>query len=429
MTEKMTRRRFLQGAGAAAMATVFRPTRVNAQNWTVTGEIGAGLTAFDNVMQSFMQLRGVPAGTLAVTYHGRLVLARGYSATGETADIPQPTSLFRFASVAKPITSTAVLLLVADGTLHLEDRLVDYIDFTPLNGQTSDPRLSQITIDHLLRHAGGWDRDLSFDPMWADFRIVRELGLQLPISNVDIIRYMAGVPLDFAPGKRSAYSNFGYMLLARIIESATGVPYGDFVKRRVFAPLGVHMELARSRFEHRLPDEVLYHTVNTASLPSVFAENERVPQAYGSFNLENMDANGGWVSSAVDMVRFATAFDKTAATPLLPTELEAKAVAVPPTGIEEPAGLWYGYGWNARTRGEQTVAWHTGVQPGTFATVMRYLDEIDYAVVFNQMDDVSGLRYREIVVQLNECAENITSYPDIDLFGDFLTQHSLRGGS
>jgi N-acyl-D-amino-acid deacylase len=145
------------------------------------------------------------------------------------------------ASLSKPITSVALLKLVEENKLDLEAHPFELLGLereVP-RGKTWDQRWRQITVRHLLHHTGGWDRDASFDPMFRPTLIAQELGTRPPAGAFEIIRYMLGQPLDFPPGARLAYSNFGYCLLGRVIEHVARQPYETFVRKRIFAPIGI----------------------------------------------------------------------------------------------------------------------------------------------------------------------------------------------
>jgi N-acyl-D-amino-acid deacylase len=194
--------------------------------------------AFDREVESFMQLRKVPGGALAVVKDRRLVYARGYGwADREKQLAAKPDSLFRIASISKPITAVAVLKLVQERRLDLEARAFELIDlpaFLP-EGKSADARLQRITIRQLLQHTGGWDRDKSFDPMFRCREISKTLGTPCPPGPREIIRYMLGQPLDFDPATRYAYSNLGYCVLGRVIEKITGLAYDKYVQEQVLA--------------------------------------------------------------------------------------------------------------------------------------------------------------------------------------------------
>ena len=142
-------------AGTAAGTALSRSADA-AATWKTTGTAVSALAGFDNQMKTFMQARGVTAGQLAVTYKGRLVLARGYSTS--TALTVNPTSLFRVASLTKSFTAAAIVRLVQDGKLSLSTPVTDILDITPATGLTRDSRWSTITMWKLLQHLGGWDR-------------------------------------------------------------------------------------------------------------------------------------------------------------------------------------------------------------------------------------------------------------------------------
>jgi N-acyl-D-amino-acid deacylase len=137
------------------------------------------------------------------------------------------------------------------------------------------------------------------------------LGLNDPPEAEAIVRFMLGVPLDFDPGSKSVYSNFGFNVLGRVIERASGQPYAEYVRDHVLTPSGISdMSLGRTRREDRAPGEVFYYAPAGLGLSeSVFWGEGYVPLAYGSFYMEALDAHGGWIASAADLVRFTMAVD------------------------------------------------------------------------------------------------------------------------
>src|SRR5205823_1387377 len=145
-----------------------------------------------------------------------------------------------------------------------------------------------------LQHLGGWDRDKTFDPMFYDQPIAQALHRELPITRDDIVRFMAGQPLTYDPGTTYNYSNFGYLLLGRVIEKLSGVPYERYVQERVLNPLSIRgMRQGRSLLQNRAPGEVAY--ASKLQSPTVMSvDAARVPLPYGGFNLENMQSHGAW---------------------------------------------------------------------------------------------------------------------------------------
>lgn len=404
----LTRRDFGRLTGVASVALATRPRAATAASrvWRVTGHGLPGLGDFESTVMGFMEQRAITCGSLAVTRNGRLVLARGYTWRAEPMPDTRPTSLFRTASVTKPITAAAVLRLLQEGRLNPGDRVAGLLR---LNA-SADPRLADVTVLRLLQHLGGWSRDSSDDPMFGDLAIASALGRRLPIGQDDIVRYVSARRLDHAPGTAFAYSNYGYLLLGKIIERVTGRPYAEYVWKAVLAPLGIgRMRLGRTLVA--APGEVPYFSQfkgTTVMDPS----GSQVAGPYGTFNQENNAFNCGWLASAVDLVRFARVYD--GVTPVLSPASVARAFAVPETGAGR-RGRYYGCGWHVRPAAVGLTTWHSGSLPGTHTLLVRRFDGLAWAVMFDQRDDPSGERYRDIDAALHEAADDVGTWPEGDL--------------
>ena len=217
-----TRRRFLAGIAAVSAA----PLALAAQTSPITPA-----AAFDEAIGEFMKERNVPGGALAVARNGKLVYASGYGwADREAKAAARPDSLFRIASLSKPITGVAVLKLVEDDKLTLDASVFELLALGAQlpEGRTLDNRWKQITLRHLLHHTAGWDRDKSGDPMFKSREISKSLGEPPPATPAQIIRWMLGRPLDSDPGARYAYSNFGY---PRPFRNGPGRPAAQSVEK------------------------------------------------------------------------------------------------------------------------------------------------------------------------------------------------------
>src|SRR5688572_17443027 len=317
------------------------------QEIPITGAAVPGMGSYDQVIPDLMRKHAIPGGAIAVLRDGKLIYARGFGyADVENKTPVQPDALFRLASVSKPITGVAIMKLVEEGQLQLDERVAPFIaHLTPAPGATVDPRWEQITIRHLLNHTGGWDRDKpngGFDPMFRPAVAAAAVGAPAPASAETIIRYMKGLPLDFDPGTRFVYSNFGYAILGRVIERLSGMPYEDYVRARVLSPVGAHRtRQGRTRMSGALPDEVKYYMPGEPGLgltaplvPSVFPGEGTAPITYGGFYLEAMDSHGGWVSSTVDLLRFTAGVDGRANRPdILSAGLVAEMTTNGATGL------------------------------------------------------------------------------------------------
>jgi len=404
--------------------------RDSAPSAVSTAEADERTASFDRMIREFMETHQVPGVALAVTEQGRLVHARGYG----YADIAlkqevTPTSLFRVASLSKPITAVAVLQLVERKKLSLDDKVFDILKHKPHLEKDAalDKRQDAITIRHLLQHRGGWDRGKSFDAMFQSVRFAKALEVRSPAGSNDVIRCMLGQRMDFEPGERYAYSNYGYCLLGRVIEAVTSESYEDYVRNHVLAPLGIHsMRIGKTRLDERHGDEVRYYDPRKG--PSVFEEdlNEQVPQPYGAWHLEAMDAHGGWIGSAVDLARFACAFDDPASCRIL-KQGSIDTMSARPPGLAghdaegKPESVYYSCGWLNRVVGDGNLnRWHTGSLPGTAALLVRRHDGRNWAVLFNaRVSPHASHLGGAIDVLVHKAADEVKAWPEYDLFEEF----------
>ena len=397
-----------------------------------TGAQDERLVPFDEMMRSFLGEHPIPGAALAVAKDGRLVYARGFGYADIEREQPvEPQSLFRIASVSKPITAAAILQLLENGKLQLSERVFEVLagEYPLPDDDDVDPRLRDVTIRHLLQHTGGWDRDKSFDPMFRSAQFARQLGVAPPARQEHIIRAMATQKLDFSPGERAAYSNYGYCLLGRVIEVRTGRSYEDAVRELVLEPAGIRqMRLGRTLADSRCDGEVCYYTPDNDTGPAVIGSEigTSVPQPYGAWCLEAMDAHGGWLASTVDLLLFATAVDGVRP-PRLLSESTLEFMCERPPGAAglnekgEPKDVYYGCGWQVRPleNGKANI-WHTGSLPGTAALLVRRQDGLAWAVLFNSRATKNGEHAaRTIDPLIHRAANAVREWPQHDLFEEF----------
>ena len=398
---------------------------------SVTGQTAPDLAPFDRLLTSFVREHAIPGAALAVVRDGHLMLARGYGWADLQAGTPvQPRSLFRIASLSKPITAVAILQLVDRGKLTLASRPFQLLPpvSEPAGGRFVDARLARITILQLLQHTGGFDRDRSFDPMFRSVRIARAVGVRPPAGPDAIIRYMREQPLDFDPGTHYAYSNFGYCVLGRVIEQVAKCPYEKYVQDNVLRPLGIHdMQIGHTLRSGRADREVTYYTPDTDKRPSVVgAIGKPVEPPYGAWYLEAMDAHGGWLASVVDMARFACAWGRAPGARVLSDHAVETMFARPtgPAGFEsngKPKAVYYGCGWLVRpTADGRANQWHTGALPGTATLMVRRHDGLCWIVLFNTRHDPSGGSLTaKIDPLLHRAADAVKRWPKHDLFQEY----------
>lgn len=345
-------------------------------------------------MEEYMAERKAPGGQLAVGRGNSILFSKGFGlADREKGIAVTPRTLFRIASVTKPLTAVAVLTLVEQGKLTLDTKMQDVLkiaaDPTP-----GDARLADIAVRHLLQHTAGWDRDRSGDPMFQSRQIAKKLGIACPPGPRDIIRDMLSRPLDEAPGVRYAYSNFGYCVLGRIIENLSGGTYEQYVREHVLKPAGVTAARLGATL-HTAENESHYYMAAESKEDMegkpVFPDlPDKVPSPCGRWSLEAMDAHGAWIACAEDMVRFAMSLtDIGKTTPFRKQETWEMLIAPPPGAPgHDAAGAvkadFYACGFRVLRKDKGVSLTHAGSLPGTTTFLWRRADGLTWAAFFNQ---------------------------------------------
>jgi N-acyl-D-amino-acid deacylase len=254
--------------------------------------------------------------------------------------------------------------------------------------------------------------------MFRPVKIAKSLSQTPPASAQQVAQYMLTAPLDFAPGSRYAYSNFGYCLLGRIIEKKTQMPYEQYVQKHLLARAGItKMQIGRSLATKRAAGEVTYHTRNKQMARSVFPPKlgRLVPIQYGGMNVEAMDAHGGWIASAIDLVRFAREFDSPKTSRLL-SEKSITATFARPNAKKTPA--YYALGWSVRPVGKNGKAntWHSGGFAGSSTLLVRRHDGLGWAVLFNMAATADGKALASVIDPLvHHAADAVKTWPETEL--------------
>jgi Tol biopolymer transport system component len=372
------------------------------------------LMVFDQAMLDFMAARNIQAGTLTVMRSGTVLLEHGYgwqdrgewkaylplvmksssllravslsdSTVSNHAVAISPSALMRVASIDKPITAAAIKRLISQGRLSPDAKVFPLLGVTAPAGQSPAPRLNDITIQHLLDHQGGWDSSQTgYDPMFRVVDIAAALGIPSPAGTPDIARYMAGQPLQFTPGTRSAYSNFGYALLRWIVERVSGRTFVSYLQQE----LGIDVDRSHAFSQDRNPREIWYSDPGRCT--NVFQPSSIVPCADGGYNVESRSI----AASSATLAHF----------------LDHYWISGEP---RSPGQLGYIY-------------WFYGSLPGTFSFAYQRLDGVNIVALFNQRTDSSGLPYDNIKDVMDEAVASVVQWPTS---GTRIAFYSSRDGN
>jgi CubicO group peptidase (beta-lactamase class C family) len=206
------------------------------------GFLPANIRTVDSLVGIFMKKYDVPGLSFTIARDDSLKIERCYGyADRKTKELMTPANRFRIASISKTLTATAIMMLVEQGKLHLEDKVfgVGGILGTTYGRYPYKKWVEDITVEHLLAHlAGGWS-DHDYDSTHKeDDRDPMFLHGEMDQSNL-ISWAIDNQPLKYKPGTHFLYSNFGFCLLGRVIEKATGMKYEEYVRRNILQPCGI----------------------------------------------------------------------------------------------------------------------------------------------------------------------------------------------
>jgi CubicO group peptidase (beta-lactamase class C family) len=381
--------------------------RTNQPVWTLAlpagrlpeaGEIVDYLTPVDKLMRTFVRRHNAAGVTVAIAKEGKVVYQRafGWSDANRRRHMAPDTPM-RIADISKSITAVAAMQLVEKGQLELDAPVIPLMTGVRFKGVSSLTyrRWHRVTTGQLLRHRGGWDPKVSPDPMFRSPLVAQELKLRKDARPKDVVQYQLRRDLDFEPGVRFAYSDFGYCLLGRVIEIAADRPYGSYVLQNILKPLELQStKRGRSVPDKRPKTEAWYHMQREQKAASYWSASQAqvrrggktidapdiVRKPDGVFQLEIMDSHGAWVSTATELVRFMSALEHKQSPLVKPETL--KAMLAPSEG-DEMKGSWYGSGfWVRRTEKGQRF-WHGGAMPGSSTLLTRNDDGVVWAVLFN----------------------------------------------
>lgn len=313
------------------------------------------VAAIDDEVNAFMTTYNVPAVSVAITKGEKLVYLKAYGVSDQTKGTKAVISdRYRIASCSKSITAVAIMKLLDQGKVKLTDKI---FGDGALLGKTYGTKayaadVTAITVDQLLHHtSGGWGNSAN-DPMFSNPTMTTTQLITWTLDNR---------PLDHTPGTNYDYSNFGYCLLGRVIEKATGQTYEEAVKTLVLKPIGITgMTIGGNTLADRQTKEVMY-----------YGQSGENPYIY---NITRMDAHGGWVATAADLARLLVYVD---AFPARADILTSQSLNTMYTG--STANAYYGCGWAINNKNY----FHQGSLPGTATEHARLDNGFNFVILTN----------------------------------------------
>lgn len=284
----------------------------------------------------------VPGASVMVLSHGKPVYQRAFG----SADLEAHTAAtlhtdYRLASLSKAFTAMSIMLLVKDGKLHYDDRLVDVLPGAPAYAR-------DVRISHLLTHTSGL---VDYEDFVPDSQTAQ-------LNDDDVLKLMHRTDsLNFAPGSAYHYSNSAYVLLGLIVAHASGMPFPKFLHDRIFAPLHMDSTVAYVKGASTVPQRAFGYTGDSSG------HFTRTDQSSTSATL----GDGGIYTSVLDMVKWNDALDHAKL-----VDAATMHRAWSPTPLTNGSANGYGYGWFVATVNGELQLRHHGESTGFTNGILKY---------------------------------------------------------
>jgi CubicO group peptidase (beta-lactamase class C family) len=302
----------------------------------------------DDYIKAEMQKERIPGLSLAVIKDGQIILAKGYGlANVEHQVAAKPETIFQSGSVGKQFTSMAVMMLVEEGKIGLDDKINKYFTDAP-------EAWKNITVRHLLTHTSGT----------TDYP--RDFDFRRDYTEDELLKRAEAIPLAFQPGEKWSYSNMGYVTLGILIHKVSGKFYGDFLQERVFKPLG--MTTAR--------------IISEADIVANRAAGYRLVKG----ELKNQEWVSPTLNTTADGALYLTVYDMAKWDAALYTEKLVKKATLDQVWtkvkLNDGKPQNYGFGWSLGEIGGHRLIEHGGAWQGFRSHIARYVDDRLTVVVF-----------------------------------------------
>jgi CubicO group peptidase (beta-lactamase class C family) len=296
----------------------------------------------DQYVQDSMRQQRIPGLALAVMRDGQIVKAQGYGLSNIELNVPvTPQTVFQSGSIGKQFAATAIMMLVEEGKVGLDDKITKYFSGSPESWD-------KITVRNLLTHTSGV-KDYTEDHI--DYR--------RDYTEEELLKVIQELPPDFAPGDRYEYSNSGYALLGFLIHKVTGKFYGDFLQERIFKPLGM-------------------------TTTRIISEEDIVPNRSAGYRLvkgaiKNQEWNSPTLNTTADGSLYFTVLDLAKWDAALYTEKLIKRSSLDqmwtPVKLNNGTTYPYGFGWRLRETNGHRLIEHGGSWQGFTTAISRYVDD------------------------------------------------------
>jgi len=307
----------------------------------------AAAVKIDRVVNEQMSAHKIPGVSLAVLRKGKIVLLKSYGLANVEHQVPvKPETIFQSGSMGKQFTAAAVMILAQENKLSLDDHVSKYFPDVPATWK-------DITIYHLLTHTSGLG---DYPP---------EIDLKRDYTEKEFLAAFQKAPLDFEPGTSWNYSNVGYVTLGILIGKIAGKFYGDFLKEKLFQPIGMMTAQVISEADI-VPNRAAGYRLVKGELKN----QEWVSPS------TNSTADGSYYVSILDLAKWDAALytDK-------PLTQSSREKIWTPAKLRDDATKDYGFGWHLGNHHGHRLVFHGGAWQGFKTFIIRFLDT-DLTIIF-----------------------------------------------
>ncbi len=322
------------------------------------------LSQIDEFVKAQMDKQHMPGVSIVVTKDGKPILERGYGLANVAAKASvTPDTVFHIGSITKQFTAAAIMLLVQDGRITLDQPVSMYFPSAPASWKN-------ITIRRLLNHTSGLRRDFGIE-------MLQQIDLNKVYTIDELVGFAGQLPLDAPTGAAESYSNIGYHLLGFLIQKVSGQYYADFLQSRIFKPLGMSSAdvILTSRPTPALATGYVWAN-GALQAPST---DDRIPGLF--------EGEGGLQMSAHDLAKWDVA--------LTSGQILSAAVQQQmwtPAQLTDGTSANYGFGWVLDQINNHPFTWHNGALNGYTAQFARHTHEGLSVIVLDNLDSAAPVR-------------------------------------
>jgi CubicO group peptidase (beta-lactamase class C family) len=329
-----------------------------AWSFSLAADDQAGDTV-DQSVRAEMVKQHVPGLALLVSRGGQPIRTQGYGLANVELQVPvKPETVFQSGSVGKQFTATAVMMLVEESKIGLEDPITRFFPNAPATWK-------KVTVRQLLSHTAGF----------TDYP--KSFNFRKDYTEDDVLKIVEGIPLAYTPGTKWSYANLGYATLGILIHKVTGKFYGDVLQERIFKPLDMSTTRIISEADI-IPNRAAGYRLVKGELKN----QEWVAP------MINTTADGSLYFSILDLAKWDAALYTER---LLKHSSLEQMWTVAKLSNGQPNSDHYGFGWSIESKQGHKIIGHGGSWQGFKTHISRYVDDkLTVVVLINQADAEPG---------------------------------------